>query len=507
MFNVYQQIKLFYEKRPSASSVYKLNKMERFFRERAWAGESDESQKQYWSVISLLFDYLCRKSARSFLDLNSFDIQTVCFVYADNHPDFKLTESDINDFHNILEDFSYYFDQDIIDSDISLNEIIEESREGYYVNSQFTVPDRETTATQANCINKLWEMEDNDLLNDLLNVTLAKMGVFFQSNHYRRDLEKAVIHFVGPAFEPEFNESFFATFWDYFFFDYHLTSDGLTPIKHFYKLFKSKLTTNEHQLFLTMQDAAFTVFTIKGVMEDMIFCQNLLTDEEFELPYPETDLGDYSKLVFYGHMQLNDVLLLNYITASPASPLLCKRIRSEILNLYELYRKYQAPKATIDDFLAKHAAAVRHTIYLLSTFTKVKLLKENIELPQPINCPENLIAEQTMIELDSAAEKLFFSAETSKLAKQMVNDYLSIDRDFDQENNYPLLVAASLYLFSTLNQIENNKILAGIYRHLKMKKNDAVQSASQMSEVLNCIKFDPRYLTTEGFVNFLFDEM
>ena len=507
MLNVYQQIRLFYDKRPTASSIYKINKMERFFRERAWAGESESSQIRYWGVISSLFAYLCEQDIPSFLEMSSYDIQEVLFIYAENHPDFQTDESGMNDFLNIIEDFSYYFDQDCNgDYNLTFNDIVEEAREAFYVNSKYTLPDREYVKSQTAAVNKLLDLEENDLLNDLMNVTLTKMSIYFQGIAYHKDLEKAVFHFVGPLMDADFNETFVATFWDYFFFDYHLTKDGLTPIKHYYQQFKDKMSESEKQLIMTMVNASFRLFVVKSIIDDNVYCQDLLTDEEFDLPYPETNMGDYTKLLFFGHLQINDILMLNYITATPASPLLCKRIKTEIINLFNIYKKYQFPDATLDDFLKHHSAAVRHTVILLTTFSAVKLLNEDIDLPVPEFDMPDKISSDTMSEINYAAEKLYLDESAKNLFIRLINNYLNADNTFNQEINYPKLVAGAAKVFNTINGIISNTIIIGIYHHLKLKKIDVEQFISQITEKLGIIPADPRYITTEGFIHLLYKD-
>lgn len=508
MNNVYQLIGLFYDKRPAAASIYKMNKLERYFRERAWAGVDDYSQQTCWKIIASVFDYLCANQLQSFLDLNSLDIQEIIFCFAENDCDFALNEEKINSFLDVLNDFAIYFDKDGSEFDLTFSQIVAEARNSFYIKSTFSLPDREYISEQAACINKMYELEDNDMLNDLLNNMLTKISIYYQNEKYKTDLERAVFQFVGPVMDTQVDENFMTTFWDFFFFDYHLAADGRTPIRNYYDEFKKSIPADEQQLLISMVNASFTIFIITNIIDDIVCCQNLLTEEEFDLPYPDNDIGDYTKLLFFGHMQANDILMLNYVTATPASQLLCKRIKNEILNLYEIYKKYQQPDATIQEFLEHHSAAVRHIIIILTTFAKLKIIGENIPTPEPLRIADDYICTEARNEFEYVQKKLLLSDNHMKLIYQLCNDYLSIDREYDQQNNYKMLVAGTLFTFVYLNRFYPLNRLYGTFRHLKVKNDDVITQSYNMQKALVSYQFDPRYLSEEGFVMALYaDEM
>ena len=113
------------------------------------------------------------------------------------------------------------------------------------------------------------------------------------------------------------------------------------------------------------------MLTVEETYEDHIVCSDLLREEEVVLPRPDIP-GALEKNILFGHICDEGMMMLNYITAVPASRPLQRRIKDTIQQEYELFL-YQSPKADMDDFLAREAALVRHTIHMLASRARLNV--------------------------------------------------------------------------------------------------------------------------------------
>ena len=192
-------------------------------------------------------------------------------------------------------------------------------------------------------------------------------------------------------------------------------------------------------------------------------------------------------------------MMLNYITAIPASKRLQKRIRDTLHREYDLFRM-QSPDAAMDDFLAREAALVRHTIHVLSTLAQLDVLPRQT-LPAPIErtivphtCGEELGA------LHLIAEKIGFSRHAQVLMCELFLDYAQSDLERARTAE---ALTATIFLFAEINSIDLSSITE-LYHVVGSDQKKVRAAQKHMREALHCVPYDPRYLGEGGFVTMLY---
>lgn len=192
-------------------------------------------------------------------------------------------------------------------------------------------------------------------------------------------------------------------------------------------------------------------------------------------------------------------MMLNYITAIPASKRLQKRISDTLHREYELFQM-QSPEGTMDDFLAREAALVRHTIHVLSTLAQLDVLPRHA-LPEPI---ERTIAPRTCGEelgaLQIIAEKIGFSRHAQVLMCELFLDYAQSDL---KRARTAEALTATIFLFAEINNIDLSPITE-LYHVVGSDQKTVRAAQKRMREALDCVPYDPRYLGEEGFVTMLY---
>ena len=290
----------------------------------------------------------------------------------------------------------------------------------------------------------------------------------------------------------EEKETFWLRFWDYFFFDYHLIAMDETPIAHYSEMEWDSLSYDEREIIHDLLAARFAVLAVTEEYDDHIVCRDILRDEEIVLPHPDIP-GTLSKSILFGH------ICDEGITAIPASKRLQKRISDTLHREYDLYCM-QAVEASMDDFLEREAALVRHTIHVLSTLAQINVLPRRI-LPKPT--PRTLHprdCEEELAILATVAEKLGFSCYGRALMAGLYLDYAQADSVRAQTAE---ALTATIFLFAEINNIDLSPITE-LYHVFGSTKRKVCAARDRMRETLGCISFDPRYLGEEGFVTMLY---
>lgn len=507
MGNVYFHIDKYYEKQSQAETIFPKTMAERFFRERAWKGEKEAEQIKKWLLLSELVEYIALNEFDSFYSLNALDVQEIIFRFGEKNNDVLLNEDSINDIFSFLYDFALWYEKKSAEDNF-LYFTFSTAQKAFFPLGKFTLPDRKDVAELAAGFDELFETESPEQLNKLWDYLVARMGLFFQMPEYHNDLARAVTQYVGPVIaQDDVDASFWLAFWDYFFFDYHLIDDDSTPVVKYYNERRKYLEPDEKQLLLSMIDTKFTVFSVDGIYDDVVLCIDLLTDTPFEMPYPDGGIiGDYTKFVFFGHMQFDDVFMLNYVTVFPASELLRNRMKTEILRLYEIYKKYQQPEATIEYFVSRQTAVIRHTLFILSNFNRLKVVNENIVMPPVTHSELRHIEPELKLAFSELTAELNFTQDNRSRAMKLYTDFIKAQgEDYIIDDNM-LMVAAVLWLIIDLNGIEYLYNFVGALRKRKIKKADVVDLAKEIMTVLQCREYDPRYLTEEGFVQMVYKD-
>ncbi len=496
--NVYRRIEFFYQRRKELNKIIRKQRMERYFRELAWQGKSDLLLRRIFGVVSVMLKYMLRQKLYYFSLLTRYDYVEIFYLYASTRPKLRLIEKNVEMFFDCLE----HFLQAIVPNDSEALNSLSEGNEMFYEPGFFSMPERHEYDAFCDTLEHTEEIDEEALnhLNEILDTLIADMIRFFQRSELRPDFSRAVALYAGPYIKPEeADENWWMGFWDYFFFDYHRKADDLTPAYYYLVHEKERLSTEESYVLRDLMRAKLKIFCVNRLEEEFAVCTDLLSGETFDLPCPDAAFIECKNMIFFGHIQRRGVMLLNYITGLSASKRLQRRIKDEIVKQFERFQAYQMPHATMEDFLLRHAAAVRHTVQILSGFAQLRVVPDADCPPVPRKTPNAGLLEPEEARLTETAKKLGFSAYALLFVKRLYEDYVAATK----KRGTPAILSAVLILIEGVNGTEYAP-LEKILSAFNVGQDEALQAANEAGLAVNCVALDPRYLAEEGYVQLLY---
>lgn len=511
MMNVYGRLDVFYKEHAGVSRILAKDLAEKFLRRTAWQGADEEILNLQWTVIAECILYMKKIQLFDFVSLTSHDYQEIFYRLIEDEKIFLPNESQAVLFFDLIGNFYAYLKRL---GYVDIAPYLQEAKNSFYESDGFVMPKRRPENDFYASLEHMDEItaEDMEVLNEILDVLLQKIGEYFRQPQFLADLTRAVTLFEGPNVAMKQGEdltaeqeAFWFSFWDYFLFDYHLIQTDKRPLAYYYEHEKKHLNSTEIDIIKDLLKARFTVFYIESIEDNYVFCKDIFTDDIIELPVPESFIADYKKVILYGHIHAHGVMLLNYITSVPASEKLRHRIKDEILYQYDLF-KYQQPEAAMSDFLGRQAASVRHVIRILTEFAQLRVLPMRT-YPKPIDSSDfprdSYAAAETR--LCRAAKRLGFSFYATGLLVKMYEDFLVISDISDASKRRVSTLTAILFVFAKINGIEMVD-LKNIINHFGAKHEAIFLMVSEIQNNLRCILYDPRYITEEGSVQALYME-
>ena len=518
MTNIYEVVAAYYQLNPDAEAYAQQREVERYFRRRAWKGADEMDMVGDWAVLALAFRIAAEQgifSLDSFQPEDFVDFIRQYFVLQEIE---QPKEAEVQQVFARLRRFLLFLFPHSTDS---LKARLDEAQQSFYggPGGAFQMP-ASYAAENPFGWNDDDELSDEAMekLDGYINELLNAFQEFYRAPKYRTDIQRALYLYFGPvrmkqgvSDDEEAVQQEFRAFWDFFMFDYHLMGNDETPIAAFAAA-KSDSFSNEVQFVLRdLQKSRFTVFCIEAIEEDAIVCRNLFSDDLMELPRPEELPPDARKLLFYGHMHEEGVMLLNGIVSVPATAALRRRIVQEIERMFALYR-IQAPDATVLDFFARHAAAVRHIIDQMTSYAKLRAFPE-VALPEPLKAAERTAKLSQNLQkrlknaekrLDVMLEKLDFSSFECGLVYRMLCDFCEESPEAFSPAHENTVLATATLLFA----IQNLKDVGEVEDFLGQFHTTSDEVTDCMTEYYFAIDNwhpDPRYLSEAGFVNLMFD--
>lgn len=502
MKNVYDEIQAFYDASIDIEWNFVISKplLEGYLRQKAWMGYTDKNLKDIWSIIGWFINYLIYADTEDLdeMTVNEY-IQAILWI-ADNNPEFLLNQQSLANFLKILNDFySYLVSKKILTNTKALAKV-----EAHFMNNgTFVLPklsDDDIIFHEGFTEDDLLTSSVSNKLNLLLGKLLNKIGMYFKQEDFFYDFNRAVSLYTGPfnTIPEDESEDFWLGFWDYFLFDYHLILSDDIPIKYFYLLQKDILTHDEIHILEDLLKAKFTVFYIERIMnQSTVECINLFSGAKIQLPIPDNGINDYKKVIFYGHIYADGIVMLNYITSIPVSTKFRRRIKEEIIRQKNVY-KVQYADASIEDFFERHAILVRHTIDILMSLAKVNVMPIELFEKQILLIENKEQADVRVIEfLKELAKQYNFGLNAKTLLLKICYDYSYLTNLVVK--NPEIVAGAIFYCFAEINGISIVKI-KDVLRKLKFSQTDFQKQYENIFHVLQLKIFDPRYLTEEGFI-------
>ena len=461
-------------------------------------------------LVALGLGHIDAMGLEGFEDFEPMDMQEVVNLYFLEDTDAVATEAAVKNLLATLRTLLVSLDPE---REEEIDDGIRQTLQSYYSDGDFISPLQDA---EDGIYDELGEGEEDPFLDlsseaidGIVSKLLDEIQAFFRSPVYHLDLQRAMLLYFGPVrmqkSDPE-NDGMLTrdlqAFWDFFLFDYHTVVKDKLPLRVFYEAKKADLDGGELRVLRDLLHSTFTVFYIEHLEGDSALCRDIFTDEEMDLPRPETDGHDPRKTLLFGHVHAGGVMLLNYITIVPATAALRRRIKGEIERLYEIYR-IQAPEATMQAFFARHAAAVRHVILQMTSYAQLTIV--------PNLAPVTVVAREKLPEalqrpaalLDEHAKALAFSAYERKALQRLYQDVIVLSgMTTAGAGDYAFLAATTLYF-----AIQNVKDIGDVdtfFQRFHTQKQTAVERLTYIFSALGMQHPDPRYLTEFGFVNLLF---
>ena len=496
--NVYHRIEILYQRRKELNKIVRKQRMERYFRELAWQGKSDLLMQRIFGIISSMLKYMLRRKLFYFSLLTRYDYVEIFHLYISTRPKLRLIEKNVDLFFDCLEQFL----KAVAPNDVEIAAAFSEGHELFYETGYFSIPEPQEYDTFCDALEHMEEIDEDALnhLNEILDSLIADMIRFFQRKELHADFARAVALYAGPYIKPEeADENWWMGFWDYFFFDYHRKADDLSPAHYYLIVEKNHLSAEERYVLRDLTRAKLKIFCVNRLEEDFAVCTDLLFGETFELPCPDAAFMEYKDMIFFGHIQRRGVMLLNYITGLSASKLLQRRIKDEIVKQYERFKSYQMPEATMEEFLLRHAAAVRHTVQILSGFAQLRVVPDVDSPPVSRKTPNANLLEPEKTHLLATAHSLGFSTYAILFVERLYEDYVATTKKRGTQS----MLAGVLVLIEGVNGTEFaplEKILSAFH----IEQDEALQAVNELGLAVDCVALDPRYLVEEGYVQLLY---
>lgn len=503
MENVYEVVSSFYWEEPDMEELVPRKEVERFLRKRAWQGDSDLVLLDTWYQVQALFAYVLTIFPVE-LDEMTADEYSRAIEYIEHQTDEPLTLEEAIDLFDAWHLFyTHLLEVGLIDS----IDALETAREKMTSGDELAYLETISLSDKINSMQRELEQADSDpsefnqFLAKLVDGLMLKMSAFFQQKEFTRDFERALYFYTGPFLDvvKDKDPAFWLGFWDYFLFDYRLIQSDRTPIALFDAEMYEMLNIEEQRVFNDMKAARFSIFYVKNKLDDAwVECEDLFTEEVFSLP--KSELGNYDtfdKRLYYGHIRINGAVMLNHIVSLEASPAMRRRIKAEVLNQTELFRRSHR-LASVEDFFARHTASVRHLMDILVSMRNVAVMS-SAHLAGDFNIVgDNAISLDTAKRID-AMLPLFSLYDKRQLGK-MYGDYCSLNDRSLVLDDCTLIAMAGVFL--ELNQCQLVKLRSAAETEVDWQEVEARQQV--IKNELSITRFDARYLNEEGFIFSLF---
>ncbi|WP_425057859.1 hypothetical protein SCACP_24250 [Sporomusa carbonis] len=518
--NVYDEVQVFFNEELEWDSAIKREWVEGFLRQNAWNGASDETLRDMWRNLRMFVLYLSYSGETILDEMNASEYSLAVEWMIVQIDEFKPNIRTVRHFFDVLQSFySYLAAKKIISQTDAVKQAAEFMTGGRRLKFIEAIADESALPgifekdTSSSLKSSLTVPKDiGRIVGEAVERLMLKFSAYFQQENFIDDFDRALMLYLGPMGqmpEDENDDEFWLGFWDYFLFDYHLLANDRTPLSQFNIDYSDRLAVEERKILLELMGAKFTVFYVDSVInQDWVECVNLLTEEKFRLPNPNYDYKLVKKLLFYGHVflqqQEQELVMINFITSVEISSNLRRRIKDEI-SRQKAMMELQQTGATWDDFVKRHANAVRHTIDLLATWARVNVTSyAQIErsFPRSENGDKAVNIEVSEL-IERFMPKFGYSRHDAVLAQKMW-------QDFSQLGNVSVRkpaawASAVIYAYSQINTGDAEMPVETLAEEMAVSKSSISANRAKIFDVLKLERYDPRYLSEEGMVSLLYD--
>lgn len=507
--NVYDEVRVFFAEEQDWSSAIRREWVEGFLRQKAWQGANDDALRDLWHNLQMFASYLSYSGDINLDEMTAADYSLAVEWMIVQMEGFKPNLKTVRHLFDILREFYTYLAGKKIAVSIAELEQAMEYMTGSKRLRFIESGDEENPLPVKSALTVPKDI--GRIVGEAVERLMLKFSSYFQQENFIEDFDRALVLYLGPLGqmpEDENDEEFWLGFWDYFLFDYHLLDNDRTPIEQFKLDYGERLSEEERKILQELMGAKFTVFYVESVVnQDWVECVNLLTEEKFRLPNPNFDYKLVKKLLFYGHVFLQqeerELVMINFITSVEISSNLRRRIKEELVRQKAML-ELQQPGATWSDFVARHANAVRHTIDLLATWARVNVTSyAQIERSFPEPSGEKTVNMAVTEAIAAYMPRFGYSQHDTVLAQKLWQDFAGLEAVTIRKP--AVWAAAAIQAYAQVNNGEAELPLDTLAEEMSVSKSSISTNRSKLVEVLQIEKYDPRYLSEEGMVSLLYD--
>lgn len=545
MANIFEEIQAYYDLRTDTDIILPQRRAEQYFRKKAWQGATPGELSFSWDLVKEALEFAYEYDLDSFSEFLVSSMQEIFYRVFDAHPELSRTEATVQ---GLIDRYQAFFRYACAKEAPYLKgirtEMMQAFQASFYTGGTFQMPPRpepedalspldeedegegdvsffwgdpEETAEDGapsgadeeadEAEASLEEMFDPAALDENIRTLLEELHAYYRTEKWEKDIHRAMQLYFGPVrMQEEFSEEggppaeALLLFWDFFLFDYHLIASDQRPIHAFFVEKGKELPHGPREIAEKLLVSRFTLFYIESFDGVGTLCRDLFTGERMELPCPETGRSVAHKVLLFGHVHADGVMLLNYIQSVPATVALRRRIKEEIERLYAIYR-IQAPGATMGQFFDRHAAAVRQLVIYMTTYARLRMVPEVAPLSYHPAGPCRLKLAAAQAQLEKALGTLGFSSYERMTVVRLYQD-VAAELATEAAKNPTLLAAVTLYF--AIQNVRDLGDMEAFFAAFPAKKEAVAAVLPELFIALDMLHPDPRYLTEEGFVHLLF---
>ena len=344
-FNIYDDIREFYEADKGWDRYLQQAYVEELIRLQAFQGKSDAELEKLWNHIVQLVIYA--GNAELMLGDMSHENLIDCIAWCGrNIAQFRVNYKTVDEFLEAADTLLRFLKQQHAITDDSAARkcrakllavpgkvaLIEEDGtfepgyEGYTFNGTPDLP----------CKVFGGSMNRIDALERLLHR-------YFNQEEFAQDRWRA--HYLFYDLVPQLNDKNDdpqmkeQLFWDYFLFDYQLIADGMTPLRHYYEYYLQQHPDDDENwqdLLEVLLTTRLYLFTVVNGRDDAGFmvCEDFLTGNQVELNLPYEVYPD-PQVLYMAHAFSDGTVFTNYLHGLHISEKVQRR-------LYEVYEGARA---------------------------------------------------------------------------------------------------------------------------------------------------------------------
>ncbi|MBQ3365985.1 MAG: hypothetical protein IJG43_04800 [Acidaminococcaceae bacterium] len=516
MTNIYDVINELYNDDEGWNTVLDRKYAEQFLRTEAFHGASDDELLEIWQQVMYLLIY-CGNTSYRIGDMTGEDL-IYCISWCQrNIGDFELDYGNVDYFLSVVQRLLTFLKQkkaisgDTAAAKCRLKLLGADGRLLLFQNDGSLPEEYENFRT-----NREPDLETKVFmqLGQKLAVLFDMMQNYFGDARFSLDRRRACYAFFGSDKEPETDmerPELFASFWEYFIFDYRLRDTDERPIDHFYTYYKNhpdsqygKSNKALTELLASMQKIQLMVFTIEREEADGWFsCRDFFSGSISELSLPVDETVDIRNFLCIAHVfedgNLITEYLRNVIVAPPVQKVLYNRLSG-----FLAYYRVAHPDADWEQFVNANPALVMHMVAyagIPDAVIQLTHLSEKVREYIPAVIRKDDPVHQF---LSQFGKLLHLSWQDRKNLTQMWGDFYSLRpiacfRDED----YMIWALAVLENYMKITKTFLMDVVPYAEK-VHIDTETIAERTAVIKDVLQLEPFDPRYISEDAFMNMVF---